>query len=92
MFGVDLKGPGTTRLEHTALAPGQEIEAEVDGDSWDRAIIGLARYGGELVTSEVRLSIGFVGFPDGLYWRKGRMVRLDPNSPNRYIPAETKRP
>lgn len=92
MFGVDLKGPGTTRLEHTALAPGQEIEAEVDGDSWDRAIIGLAQYGGELVTAEVRLSIGFVGFADGLYWRNGRMVRLDPNNPNRYIPAETKGP
>jgi hypothetical protein len=92
MFSVDLKGPGTTRLEHTALAPGQEIDAEVDGDSWDRAIIRFARYGGELVTAEVRLSIGFVGFADGPYWKKGRMVRLDPNNPNRYIPVETKRP
>lgn len=92
MFSVDLKGPGTTRLEHTALAPGQEIEAEVDPDSWDRAIIRFAQYGGELVTAEVRLSIGLVGFPEGLYWRNGRMIRQDPNNPNRYIPAETKRP
>lgn len=92
MFSVDLKGPGTTRLEHTALAPGEEIEAEIDGDSWDHAIIRFARYGGELVSAEVRLSIGFVGFAEGLYWRKGRMVRLDPNNPNRYIPVEPKRP
>ena len=92
MFSVDLKGPGTTRLEHTALAPGQEIEAEVDGDSWDRAIISFARYGGELVTAEVRLSIELVGFPEGLYWRNGRMIRHDPNNPNRYIPVEPKRP
>lgn len=92
LFGVDLKGPGTTRLEHTALAPDQEIEAEVDGDSWDRAIIRLAQYGGELVTAEVRLSIGLVGFAPGLYWNNGSMVRLDPNNPNRYIPVETKRP
>jgi len=92
MFSVTLKGPGTTRLEHTALAPGQEIDAEVDGDSWNRAIIRFARYGGELITAEVRLSIGLVGFPEGLYWRNGRMIRHDPNNPNRYIPAETKRP
>jgi hypothetical protein len=92
MFGVTLKGAGTTRLEHTALAPGQEIDAEVDGDSWNRAIIRFARYGGELATAEVRLSIGLVGFPEGLYWRNGRMIRQDPNNPNRYIPVETKRP
>ena len=92
MFGVTLKGAGTTRLEHNALAPGQEIDAEVDSDSWNRAIIRFAQYGGELVTAEVRLSIGVVGFPEGLYWRKGRMIRHDPNNPNRYIPAETKRP
>jgi len=92
MFGVDLKGPGTTRLEHTALSPGQEIDAEVDGDSWQRAVIRFAQYGGELSTAEVRLSIGLVVFPDGLYWKNGRMIRQDPNNPNRYIPVETKRP
>jgi hypothetical protein len=92
MFSVTLKGAGTTQLEHTALAPGQEIEAEVDPDSWNRAIIRFARYGGEVVSAEVRLSIGLVGFGDGLYWNNGHMVRQDPNNPNRYIPVETKRP
>ena len=90
MFSADLTG--TKRLEHTAIDPGEEVEAQVDGDSWDRAIIRFARYGGELVSAEVRLSIGLVGFPDGLYWRNGRMIKQDPNNPNRYIPAEPKRP
>ena len=90
MFSAYLTG--TKRLEHTAIDPGEEIEAKVDGDSRDRAIIRFSRYGGELVTAEVRLSIGLVGFAPGLYWRNGRMVREDPNNPNRYIPVEPKRP
>ena len=90
LFSASLKG--SKKLEGTILAPGDEIEADVDLGSWDRAIARLTQYGGDPNSAEVSLSVGIVAFSDGLQWHKGHVLRTDPDNPNRHIPVETKRP
>ncbi len=90
LFSVSLTGP--KHLEETSLAPGDEIEAEVDAGSWERAIARFMAYGGELNSAEISLSVGIVGFSDGLQRHKGHTLRTDPDNPNRRIPIETKGP
>src|SRR5439155_136722 len=51
LFSASLKG--SKKLEGTILAPGDEIEADVDLGSWDRAIARLTQYGGDPNSAEV---------------------------------------
>jgi hypothetical protein len=68
---------GSRRLEHTTLDPGEEVEATVDRDSWDRAVNRFWQYGGDINSAEVSLAIGIVAFGDGLQWYKGHTLRVD---------------
>ncbi len=90
LFSVTLTG--SKHLEETALPPGEEVEAKVDDESWERAVIRLMGYGGEVRSAGVSLSVGIVGFTDGLQWHKGHTLRVDPDNPKRHIPVETKKP
>lgn len=89
-FSVSLKA--AERLEQTSLDPGEDIEAKVDEDSWNRGLNRFLQYGGDINTAEVSLRIGIVAFEDGLEWHKGKTLRTDPENPDRRIPLETKRP
>lgn len=88
-FSANLKA--SRRLEHTSLDPGEEIEARVDEDAWDRARIRVAQYGGDFNSAEVSLVVGIVAFDDGLQWHKGNTLRVDPENPQRHIPVESNR-
>ena len=89
-FSANLKAAG--RLEHTALNAGEEIEAKVDEDAWNRARMRVWRYGANFDSAGVVLSLGIVAFDDGLEWHKGHTLRVDPDNPQRHTPVESKTP
>jgi hypothetical protein len=90
MFAARLTA--SEQLEDTTLAPGDEIEAQVDADSWQRAINRIWQYGADINSFQVTLSIGIVAFSDGLQWHKGHLLKVDPKNPKRHIPVESKPP
>lgn len=91
LFRATLRGPSGP-LEGTVLDPNEQIDVLVDTDSLDRAIIRLRAYGGDPAQATVSLAIEMVAFDDGIMWRKGRLIKMDPANPNRWIPVETKPP
>lgn len=83
LFSVSLKG--SSRLEHTSLGPGDEIETTVDDGSWDRTVSRLKQSGADANLASVTLAVELVAFADGLQWHRGHTLRVDPANPNRVM-------
>ena len=91
MFDATLVGPSGP-LEGAVLEPGDQIDVLVDEDSLNSTIMNLRAYGADPSEATVSLSIEMVAFEDGKMWRKGRLIKMDPANPNRWIPVEPKPP
>jgi hypothetical protein len=86
IFSVPLtKSPD---LAKTPLPPGAQITLSVSGQLLDDTLERLKQFGADPNLSEVSFSLDSAMFRPDLQWHRGKMVRPDPNTPDRWVPID----
>lgn len=83
-FELPLRAMVARDLKRQALQPGEEIDLVVTENSFNDLMEMTKEYGIDANHVQPFLSVEQVLFGDDLMWRKGTLMRRDPNNPNRW--------
>ena len=83
-FRASLKESQTRDLKHRPLQPGEEIDLGVDDGSLGQMLAYMYQNGVDANQSTVRLAVEGVSFGDDFGWRKGALMRRNPDDPKRW--------
>src|SRR5438105_11916258 len=84
LFGISLKTTPSRDLRKHPLQPGDEIDFEVSEASLNDAMTTMIQYGVDPSQAPVSLSVDSAIFSDDLQWSRGKLLRRDPNNPNKW--------
>ncbi|MEW6127376.1 MAG: hypothetical protein AB1757_10080 [Acidobacteriota bacterium] len=72
-----------------SLKPGEEITFVLDEARYLNLIKFIETRQSISTINRVKVSIGFIGFADGLGWSTGEFMRQDPANPRRWVPVDS---
>ncbi len=78
----------STQLGQGVLEPGADITLTVTEQAWSLTADILKRYDVNPDLAPVSLGVDAVRFGDGLQWRRGHLLRPDPDNAYRWIPVD----
>ena len=87
MFGLQLTA--SRELRPDPLEPGAEIELSVNPDRLNQILEAVKRQNADLRGAVVSLSLDSVSFSDELRWYRGKLVRPDDATPNKWVPVKS---
>lgn len=71
-------------LKQGVVEPGAEITLTVSDQAWSLTSDIFEKHGVDPNCASVEFSLALVQFANDLQWSKGKMLRRDPNNPNRW--------
>jgi hypothetical protein len=84
IFGAPLIQTLARDLKRQPLQPGEEIELEVNIESFEAAVMNMRKYGLDPYDVPVSLSVDSALFGEDLQWSRGALLRRDPNNPAKW--------
>jgi len=85
IFSVSMARP--RELSHNPLHPGEEIELSVNQDLLNSQLGEMKNRGADVSQAQVSFSLDTVFFSDELQWYRGKLLKPDPVTPNKWIPV-----
>lgn len=75
-------------LKHDPIQPGAELELSVNQGLLNHTLADLKSRGAEVTRSDVSFSLDTVIFSDELQWYRGKLLRPDSATPNKWVPID----
>ncbi len=85
MFSLQLTG--SKELRNEPLQPGAEMDLLVSERMLNATLGILKQQGADATNCEVSFSLDAVRFSKELQWYRGKLLRPDPTTPNKWIPV-----